>query len=138
MAKFKKELFSIFQSVKSSTYCVFDIPGIVLLTRFIVPFNDLYKRCFRHAFDCFTPGCICGLASWDIKHFFLHCPHYHTLHVNLFRQISDSPGIDLTYFHESSLCNLLYRNLSSTQIHNSVIIGSTIAYINATGRLDLE
>ena len=98
-------------------------------------FSALNEHRFRHAFDCITPVCICGLANEDNEHFFLHCPLYHGPRVDLFDQISDIPGIDLTYFDESSLCNLLlYGNPSCTEIHNSIIIESTITYINATGR----
>ena len=94
-----------------------------------------FQFSIRHAFDCITPVCICGSAKEDNEHFFLHCPQYHGLRVDLFDQISDIPGIDLTYFDESSLCNLLlYGNPSCTEIHNSIIIESTITYINATGR----
>ena len=59
----------------------------------------------------------------------------HIVHLHDISQISDIPGIDFTYFDESSLCNLiLYKNPSCTEIHNSIIIESTITYINATGR----
>ena len=135
IAKFKKELLSIIRPVKNSTFRVFDITGIKLLTRLRLHFSALNEHRFRHAFDCITPVCICGLANEDNEHFFLHCPLYHGLRVDLFDQISDIPGIDLTYFDESSLCNLLlYGNPSCTEIHNSIIIESTITYINATGR----
>ena len=88
---------------------------------------------------CSTPVCICGLATEDNEHFFLHCPQYHALCLNLFDQISGIPGIDLTHFDESSLGNLLlYGNPSCTEIHNSIIIESTITYINATGRLNVR
>ena len=97
-------------------------------------FSDLNEHRFRHAFDCITPACICGLANEDNEHFFMHRPQYHALHLNLFDQISDIPGIDLTYFHESSLCKLLYGNPSCTELHNSIIIESTVTYIIAKGR----
>ena len=112
---------------------------IKLLTRLRLHFSDLNEHCFRHAFDCITPVCICGLANEDTEHFFLHCRKYHALHLNLFDQISDIPGIDLTYFDESSLCNLLlYGNPSCTEIHNSIIIEPTITYIIATGRFNVS
>ena len=107
----------------------------LVLTRLRLHFSALNEHRFRHAFDCITPVCICGLANEDNEHFFLHCPLYHGLRVDLFDQISDIPGIDLTYFDESSLCNLLlYGSPSCTEIHNSIIIESTKTYINATGR----
>ena len=134
IAKFKKELLSIIRPVKNFTFRVFDITGTTLLTRLRLHFCALNEHRFRHAFDCITPVCICGLANENNEHFFLHCPLYHGLRVDLFDQISDIPGIDLTYFDESSLCNLLYGNPSCTEIHNSIIIESTITYINATGR----
>ena len=93
--------------VKNSSFRVFDIPGIKLLTRLRVHCSDLNEHRFRHAFDCITPVCIRGLANEDNEHFFLHCPQYHALRLNLFDQISDIPGIDLTYFDESLLCDLL-------------------------------
>ena len=96
IAKFKKELLSIIRPVKNSTFRVFDITGIKLLTRLRLHFSALNEHRFRHEFDCITLVCICGLANEDNEHFFLHCPQYHGLRLDLFDQISDIPGIDLT------------------------------------------
>ena len=63
------ELLSIIRPVKNSTFRVFDITGIKLLTRLRLHFGDLNENRFRHAFDCITPVCICGLANEDNEHF---------------------------------------------------------------------
>ena len=105
------------------------------MTRLGLHFSNLNEHRFRHAFDCITPVCICGLAN---EHFFLHCPQYRALRLNLFDQIPDIPGIDFTYFDESSLCNLLYGNPFCTEIQNSIIIESTISYKNVTGRFNVR
>ena len=139
IAQFKTSWFQSFDRSRNSTFRVFDIKGIKLLTRLSLHFSDLNEHCFRHAFDCITPVCICGLANEHNEHFFQYCPQYHALRLNLLDQISDIPGIDVTYFNESSFCNLLlYGNPSCTEIHNSIIIESTIIYITATERFNVS
>ena len=54
IAKFKKELLSIIRPVKNSTFRVFDITGIKLLTRLRLHFSALNEHRFRHAFDCIS------------------------------------------------------------------------------------
>ena len=71
------------------------IPGIRLLTRLRVQFSALNEHRFRHAFDCLSPVCNCGLAIEDNEHFLLHCPQYYTLRLDLFGQLSDISGISL-------------------------------------------
>ena len=135
LTQFKRELLSITRPLKSSAFRLFDIPCIKLLTRFLLHLSDLNEHRLRHVFDCITPVCLCGLANEDSEHLSalstVSC-------LNLFDQISDIPGIDLTYFDESSLCNLLYGNPPCIEIHNSIIIESTITYINATGKLNVR
>ena len=86
ISQFKKKLISIIRRVKNSTYRVYDIPGIRLPTRLSPQFSDLKEHRFKHAFDCLTPVCICGLANEDNKHFLLHCPQYHSFRLHLFGQ----------------------------------------------------
>ena len=68
----------------------------------------------------------------------MHCPQYHGLRLNPLGQILDIPGIDLTYFDESYLCNLLYGNPSYTEVHNSIITEPTSTYINVIGMFNLR
>ena len=139
IAQFKRSCFQSFDRSVTLHFEYLISQVLNLLTRLRLHFSDLNEHRFRHAVDCITPVCICGLANEDNEHFFMHCPQYQALRLNLFDQISDIPGIDLTYFDESSLCNLLlYRNPSCTEIHNSIIIESTITYIIATGRFNVR
>ena len=62
IAQFKKKLLSIIRPIKNSTYRVSDIPGIRLLTRLRLQYSALNEHRFRHAFDCLSPVCNCGLA----------------------------------------------------------------------------
>ena len=51
IAKFKKELLSIIRQVKNSTFRVFDIISIKVLTRLRLHFSALNEHRFRHAFE---------------------------------------------------------------------------------------
>ena len=89
IANFKKELLSIIRPVKNSTFRVFDITGIKLLARLHLHFSALNEHRFRHAFDCITTVCICGLANKDNEQFLIiltisliACPFPRTLAVN--------------------------------------------------------
>ena len=135
--QFKKKLLSIIRPVKNSTYRVSDIPGIRLLTRLRLQFSALNEHLFRHAFECLSPVCNCGLAIKDNEHFLLHCPQYYTFRLDLFGQLSDISGIDLTRLDDRSQCNiLLYESPRCSVIENSIILESTISFIKDTGRFD--
>ena len=136
-AQFKKKLLLIIRPVKNSTYRVSDISGIRLLTRLRLQFSALNEHRVRHAFDCLSPVCNYGLANEDNEHFLLHCPQYYILRLDLFGQLSDISGIDLTRLDHRSQCNLfLYGSPRCSEIENSIILESTISYIKDTGRFD--
>ena len=104
---------------------------------FRLQFSDLNEHRFRHAFDCLTPVCICGLANEHNEHFLMHCPQYHSFRLHLFGQIWDIPESNLASIDDTSLCNLLlYENTHHNVIENSVIIEATISYIKNTGQFD--
>ena len=107
ITQFKKKLVSIFRPVKNSTYRVSDIPGIRLLTRLRLQFSALNEHRLRHAFDCLSPVCNCGLDIEDNEHFLLYCPQYYIFRLDLFGQLSDISGIDLTRLNDKSHCNIL-------------------------------
>ena len=102
IAQFKQKLLSIIKPVKKPTYRISDILGIRLLTRLRLQFSALNEHRFRHAFDCLTPICTCGLANEDNEHFLLHCPQYHALRLDLFCQLSDIPGINIPSLDHNS------------------------------------
>ena len=59
------------------------------------------------------------------------------LRLDLFGQLSDISGIDLTRLDDRSQCNLLlYGSSRCSVIENSIILESTISYIKDTGRFD--
>ena len=100
-------------------------------------FSALNEHRFRHDFDCLSPVCNCGLANEDNEHFLLHCPQYYTLRLDLFGQLSDISGIDLTRLDDRSQCKpLLYGSPRCSVIENSIILESKISYIKDTGRFD--
>ena len=78
---------------QNSTFQIFNMSGIKLLTRLRLHVSDLTEHRFRNSLNCIIPVCICGLANEGYKHFFLDCPQYHAIRLNLFDQITDIPQL---------------------------------------------
>ena len=107
ISQFKAKLLSIIRPVKNPIYRISDILGVRLLTRLRVQFSALNEHRFRHAFDCLTPICICGLSKESNEHFLLHCPQHHAYRMDLFGQLSEIPGIGFASLDDESRCNIL-------------------------------
>ena len=137
ISQFKAKLLSIIRPVKNPIYRISDILGVRLLTRLRVQFSALNEHRFRHAFDCLTPICICGLSKESNEHFLLHCPQHHAYRMDLFGQLSEIPGIGFASLDDESRCNiLLYGSPNCTIMENTIILESTITFIQGTGRFN--
>ena len=61
------------------------------------------------------PDFFCGKDNENNKHFLVHCPLYDALCTDLFDQLSDVPGLDIT-----SINNIDDDILSSTLVWRSI------------------
>ena len=106
------------------------------LTKLRVEFSTLNEYRFRHNFDCVSPLCLCGMGNEDNAHFLLHCHRFYEMLCDLFGQLSEIPGLDLTNIDSVALCELfLYGNLQLTIIDNRIILGATMPFIDRSMRL---
>ena len=102
------KLLKIIRPLGNSTYKIWDISGVKLLTKLRVQFSALNEHSFQHAFNCLSPVCPCGNDNENNKHFLLHCPLYDILRRDLFDQLSDVPGLDIASVNnmdDDTLCH---------------------------------
>ena len=108
LPQFKDKLLKIIRPLGNSTYKIWDISGVKLLTKLRVQFSALNEHRFKHAFNCLSPVCLCGKDNENNKHFLLHCPLYDILRRDLFDQLSDVPGLDIASINnmdDDTLCH---------------------------------
>ena len=138
--QFKDKLLKIIRPLENSTYKIWDISGVKLLTKLRVQFSALNGHRFKHAFNCLSPVCPCGKDNENNKHFLLHCPLYDMLRRDLFDQLSDVPGLDIASVNnmdDDTLCHrLLFGDPSFGTIENRVILDATISFLKNSGRFD--
>ena len=84
--------------------------------------------------------CFYGKDNGNNKHFLLHCPLYDVLRGDLFDQLSDVPGLDITSINNmdyDTLCHrLLFGDPSLGTIENGVTLEAMISFIKNSGRFD--
>ena len=140
LPQFKDKLLKIIRPLGNSTYKIWDISGVKLLTKLRVQFSALNEHRFKHAFNCLSPVCLCGKDNENNKHFLLHCPLYDILRRYLFDQLSDVPGLDIASINnmdDDTLCHrLLFGDPSFGTIENRVILDATISFLKNSGRFD--
>ena len=112
LAEFKRKLLAVIRPVKKSVYNVYNMAGIRNLTKLRVKFSPLNEHRFRHNFDCLSPLCVCGTGNEDSEHFLLHCPQFDFVRTDLFSQLADVPGLDITSTDSKDLCELLLYGTS--------------------------
>ena len=82
--------------------------GIRNLTKLQVKFSPLNEHNrSQHSFDCLSPRCLCGTGNEDSKHFLLHCSQSDLMRTDLFSELEDVPGLDITSMDLKDLCELL-------------------------------
>ena len=60
-----------------------------------------------------------------------------TMRIDLFGQLTDIPGLDITNLESNALCELLLLGSSQLNIMgNRIILEATIAFIDKTNRFD--
>ena len=137
LAAFKRKLISTVRPLKNTIYGVYDIVGVRRLTKLHMEFSPLNEHRFWHNFDCLSPICACGCAIEDNQHFLLHCHLFSTMRIDLFGQLTDIPGLDITNLESNALCELLLFGSSQLNVMaNRIILEATIAFIDKTNRFD--
>ena len=111
LAEFKRKLLAVIRPVGQSVYNVYNMDGIRNLTKLRVNFSPLNEHKFRHSFDCLSPRCVCGTGNEDNEHFLLHCPQFDLMRKDLFSQLADVRGLDITSMDSKDLCELLLYGL---------------------------
>ena len=128
-------LLAVIRPVKKSVYSVYNMTGIRNLTKLRVKFSPLNEHRFRHNFDCLSPLCVCGTRNEDSEHFLLHCPQFDLMRTDLFSQLADVPGLDITSMDSKNLCELLLYGTSDLNVvENRIIIEATISFIERSKR----
>ena len=116
-------------------YGIFDISGIKLLTKLRVEFSDLRSHRFFHNFNCVSPICSCKLEEEDNSHFFLRCPQFHSIRINLLSNISEIIGSDILFFPSHHLTHIImYDSNVYNNITNKLILTKTLEYIRKSER----
>ena len=117
------------------TYNLHDIVGVRNLTKLRVRFSALNEHRFRHNFDCPSPICDCGYGEEENEHFLLHCPLFANERKDLFDQLAEIPGLNISGLDSDVLCStLLFGSSDLNVIENRIVLDATISFINRTGR----
>ena len=131
LAAFKRKLISTVRPLKNSKYGVYDIIGVRRMTKLRIEFSPLNEHRFRHNFDCLSSICACECAIEDNQHFLLHCHLFSPMRIDLFGQLTDIPGLNITNLDSNALCDLLLFGSSQLNIMaNRIILEDTIAFID--------
>ena len=105
------------------------------MTRLRVHFSDLNEHRFDHNFACESATCKCNLGVESTIHYFLHC-HLYTAHrINLFDEVSDVVGNDITQLPDDHLCDLLlFGSKAYNEKANEMILKCTVKFVKLTKR----
>ena len=107
MNQFKNKLLLFIRPCKRSSFGINDIPGIKPLTKLRVEFSDLRSHRFHHNFNCMNPRCSCLGEEESNSHFFLCCPLYLAIRLNLIGTISTIIGSDVSVLPSDHLTDIL-------------------------------
>ena len=105
------------------------------LTKLRVNFSPLNEHRFRHSFDCLSPRCVCGMGNENSEHFLIHCSQFDLMRTDLFSQLADVPGLDISSMDSKDLCELLlYGNSYLNEVENRIVIEATISFTERSKR----
>ena len=101
--------------------------------------SDLRSHRFNHNFNCKSPMCSCNLKDEeDNSHYFLRCPHFHHIRINLLSNISRIIGSDISILPWDRLTNIiLYESNVYNKIPNNLILIETLEYIRKSERFSV-
>ena len=122
ISEFKRKLVHLIRPPKRSTFNIYDLHGIKLLTQLRVEFSDLRNHRYRHNFHCVNPCCLCQTGIEDNEHFLLHCPRFSTQRRDFLDLVSRSIDVDIIRLSSKELTNLLlYGHPDFTVVTNRII-----------------
>lgn len=105
---FKSKLLAQISPDRKIVYEVRDVHGMRGLTKLHVRFGSLNDHRFRHNINCLCPICLCNIGIEVNGRFFLHCPLYDQMHIDLFGHLPEITGLVL-----ENLAPRPYLNYSS-------------------------
>ena len=76
---------------------------------------------------------MCGMGNEDSEHFLMNYSQFNLMRTDLFGQLVDVPGLDITSTSMDSkdLCQLLlYGNIKLNVVENRMVIEATISMMN--------
>ena len=116
---------------------IHNIEGVNVLTKLRVEFSELRSHRFNR--NRKSPMCSCNLKDEkDNSHYFLHCPHFHHIRINLLSNISRIIGSDISILPCDHLINIiLYGSNVYNKISNNLILIETLEYIRKSERFSV-
>ena len=93
---------------------------------------------FQHNFNCQNPTCRCLMEDESNTHFFMRCPFYTAIRINLLGNISTIIGSDISVLPADHLTDiLLFGSNVYSNITNKLILLQTIEFIRKSKRFDI-
>ena len=133
-SEFKRKLLKLIRLLKRSTFDIYDLEGIRLLTQLRDEFSDLRYHRYRHNLHCTGLTCLCQTGIEDDVHFFLHCPRFSLQRRPFLELVSSSADVDIMRLSSNELTNVLLNGHSEfTVVTNRTIIEATLKFIKSTG-----
>ena len=113
--------------------------GVIVLTTLRVEFSDLRSHRFNHNFNCKSPMCSCYLKDEeDNSHYFLRCPHFHHIRINLLSNILRIIGSDISILPCDHLTTIILHGSNVyNKISNNLILIETLEYIRKPERFSI-
>ena len=96
LGEFKRKLLAKIRPDKKPVFEICDTRGVRCLTKLRVRFSPLSEHKFRHIFESLSPICMCNTGIEDNEYFLQHCPMYDLMRNDLFDQLSEILGLNLT------------------------------------------
>ena len=119
-------------------YGIYDIHGVKLLTKLRVEFSDLRSHRFSHSFNCISPICSCNLEEENNSHYFLRCPLFRAIRINLLSKISKIIGTDISVLPSEHLTQIiLFGSNVYNRITNRLILIESLEYIRKSERFNV-
>ena len=136
-AFFQKMLLNFIRLIGNSTYKIYYLLGIKLLTRLRFGFSHLSEHSFRHNFaDSLNPLCSCSLETESTLHFFLRCQYYTTLRRALMTDLKDINDAIMSLNESDLLHVMLYESKTFDNNMDISILTATVKFIKDTERFD--
>ena len=132
---FKKNLLNFMRPRANSIFNIHNLYGIKLLTRLQLGLSHLHDHKFKHCFqDTLNPLCDCGNDTETTKHFFIHCPSFHTPRKTPLNNIRNINVQILFHGEDQLIQTFLYGNPNFKLTVNRLKFNATIEYLISTER----